>query len=49
MEKDSAILNLPSEFSAPILADHRGMCKFASMEEWKYRNVWKAVKNLVDL
>ena len=49
MERDSAILNLPSELSAPIFADHRSMCKFGSKDEQKYRPVWKAVKQLVGL
>jgi len=49
VEKESAILNISSEISAPISADHRSMCRFASEDEQKYRPVWKAVKHLVDL
>ena len=48
MEKDSAILNLPTELpAAPIYADHRSMCKFASRDEQKYKPVWKAVEHFV--
>ena len=49
MEKDSAILNLPNELPAvPISADHRSMCKFASVDEQKYKPVWRAVKHFVE-
>ena len=49
MEKDSAILNLPTELpAAPISADHRNMCKFASVDEQKYSPVWRAVKQFVE-
>jgi len=47
VEKDSAILNLPSEIATPISADHRSMCRFAFAEEQKYRPVWRAIKSLV--
>ena len=49
MERDSAILNLPTELpAAPIFADHRSMCKFASRDEQKYKPVWRAVKHFVE-
>ena len=42
-------MGLPLETPVPISADHQSMCKFASEDEQKYRPVWKAVKQLVDL
>jgi hypothetical protein len=48
VDKDSAILNLPNEVSSPIQANHRTMCKFSSIDDQRYRPVWKAIKHLVD-
>ena len=42
-------MGLPLETPVPISADHQSMCKFASEDEQKYRPVWKAVKQVVDL
>ena len=36
MEKGSAVLGYPQEYSSPLAADHHGICKFASHTDEKY-------------
>ncbi|KAH0559684.1 hypothetical protein GP486_003804 [Trichoglossum hirsutum] len=48
VDRDSAILNLPNEKAIPIQANHKTICKFPSVDDQKYKPVWKAIKNLAD-
>ncbi|KAK2788180.1 hypothetical protein FQN53_004065 [Emmonsiellopsis sp. PD_33] len=47
VEKESAVLGYPAETSAPLLADHHGLTKFANREDPNYRNVKNVLRRLV--
>src|SRR6266480_4498668 len=47
VDKDSGILNLQNETSAPMTADHHTVCKFSHREDPGYRDVRNVLKSLV--
>ncbi|KAI1329427.1 hypothetical protein F5Y16DRAFT_417831 [Xylariaceae sp. FL0255] len=48
VERDSAILDYPSELSSPLNADHHGVTKYQSRHDVNYMNVRNVIKSLVD-
>ncbi|KAL9593091.1 MAG: hypothetical protein Q9179_006109 [Wetmoreana sp. 5 TL-2023] len=50
VEKDSACLHISNEkLPTPIQATHTTMCKFSDKDSQKYKPVWSAVRELVEL
>ena len=47
VEKDSSILGYPDEVSAPLYADHHGICKDSSREDVSYVNIRNVIISLV--
>ncbi|KAJ4396980.1 hypothetical protein N0V93_001204 [Gnomoniopsis smithogilvyi] len=48
VERDSAILDYPTEISAPLNADHHNVCKYSSRQDANYTSVRNVLKSLVD-
>jgi hypothetical protein len=47
VEKDSSTLGYPNEISAPLVADHHGICKYASPKDTNYMKVRDLLKSLI--
>ncbi|RDW58786.1 hypothetical protein BP6252_13262 [Coleophoma cylindrospora] len=47
VEDFSSILGLPNETVIPLAGDHRSICRFSSIHEDRYRNVWMNLQRLV--
>lgn len=47
LEKDSSTLGYPGEISKPLDADHHGVCKYESPEDFRYITVRNVLKSLV--
>ncbi len=47
LEKDSSILGYPGEISKPLDADHHGVCKYESPNDFRYITVRNVLKSLV--
>ena len=48
VDKHSAVLGYPNEQSAPLIADHRGVCKFQSTGDVNYKTIRNALSATLD-
>ncbi|EEP82521.1 predicted protein [Uncinocarpus reesii 1704] len=46
--KGSGILGYPTEFSAPLIADHHSICKFPNRQDANYKMVFELVRKLIE-